>query len=61
MTPIHDTGIFGNAYDDEAVEEEVDMNNVVSSYTISDAPLTKFLKNHPKDQVIGNIETHIQT
>nr|GEX67729.1 hypothetical protein [Tanacetum cinerariifolium] len=61
MTPIHDTGIFGNAYDDEAVEEEVDMNNVVSSYTISDAPLTKFLKNHPKDQVIGNIETYIQT
>nr|GEZ01567.1 ribonuclease H-like domain-containing protein [Tanacetum cinerariifolium] len=34
------------------VEEEVDMNNVVSSYTIPDAPLTKFLKDHPKDQVI---------
>nr|GEZ11163.1 hypothetical protein [Tanacetum cinerariifolium] len=32
------------------VEEEVDMNNVVSSYTIPDAPLTKFLKDHPKDQ-----------
>nr|GEW88083.1 ribonuclease H-like domain-containing protein [Tanacetum cinerariifolium] len=28
MNPINDTGIFGNAYDDEAVEEEVDMNNV---------------------------------
>nr|GEW25713.1 auxilin-like protein [Tanacetum cinerariifolium] len=43
--------IFGNAYDDEAVEEEVDMNNVFSSYTIPDAPLTKFLKDHPKDQM----------
>nr|GEX04412.1 putative ribonuclease H-like domain-containing protein [Tanacetum cinerariifolium] len=32
------------------VEEEVDMNNVVSSYTIPDGPLTKFLKDHPKDQ-----------
>nr|GEU68618.1 hypothetical protein [Tanacetum cinerariifolium] len=53
VTPINDTGIFGNAYDDEAVEEEVDMNNVDSSYTILDAPLTKFLKDHPKDQVIG--------
>nr|GEZ60998.1 hypothetical protein [Tanacetum cinerariifolium] len=49
-----------NAYDDEAVEEEVDMNNVVSSYTIPDAPLTKFLKDHPKDQVIGSIETPVQ-
>nr|GEX21251.1 hypothetical protein [Tanacetum cinerariifolium] len=45
-------GIFGNAYDDEAVEEEVDMNNVVSSYTILDAPLTKVLKDHPKDQTL---------
>nr|GEW30298.1 hypothetical protein [Tanacetum cinerariifolium] len=53
VTPINDTGIFGNAYDDEAVEEKVDMNNVVSSYTILDAPLTKVLKDHPKDQVIG--------
>nr|GEV26475.1 hypothetical protein [Tanacetum cinerariifolium] len=61
MTPINDTKIFGNAYDDEAVEEEVDINNVVSSYSIPDAPLTKFLKDHPKDKVIGNIETPVQT
>nr|GEU86349.1 hypothetical protein [Tanacetum cinerariifolium] len=50
VTPINYTGIFGNAYDDEAVEEEVDMNNVVSYYIIPDAPLTKFLKDHHKDQ-----------
>ncbi|GKA87666.1 putative ribonuclease H-like domain-containing protein [Tanacetum coccineum] len=31
---IDDTGIFGNAYDD--VKEEVDMNNVDTSYTASD-------------------------
>nr|GEU91738.1 hypothetical protein [Tanacetum cinerariifolium] len=43
------------------MEEEVDMNNAVSSYTILDAPLTKFLKDHPKDQVIVNIETPVQT
>nr|GEW64419.1 hypothetical protein [Tanacetum cinerariifolium] len=61
MTPINNTRIFGNAYDDEAVEEEVDMNNVVSSYTIPDVPLTKFIKDHPKDQVIGTIETLVQT
>nr|GFA38779.1 putative ribonuclease H-like domain-containing protein [Tanacetum cinerariifolium] len=61
VTLINNTGIFGNAYDDEAVEEEVDMNNVVSSYIILDAPLTKFLKDQLKDQVIGSIETPIQT
>ncbi|GJZ64467.1 putative ribonuclease H-like domain-containing protein, partial [Tanacetum coccineum] len=53
VSPMHDTGIFGNAYDDEDVEEKVDMNNVVSSYTVLDAPFTKFLKDHPKDQAIG--------
>ncbi|GKD19615.1 putative ribonuclease H-like domain-containing protein, partial [Tanacetum coccineum] len=35
------------------VEEEVDMNNVVSSYKVPDAPFIKFLKDHPKDQAIG--------
>ncbi|GJZ26153.1 putative ribonuclease H-like domain-containing protein [Tanacetum coccineum] len=58
---MHDTRIFGNAYDDEDVEEEVDMNNVVSSYTVPDAPFTKFLKDHPKDQVIGSLKTPVQT
>ncbi|GJU87672.1 putative ribonuclease H-like domain-containing protein [Tanacetum coccineum] len=40
--------IIGNAYDD--VEEEVDMNNVDTSYTASDAPFTKFLNDHPQEQ-----------
>nr|GEU60411.1 uncharacterized mitochondrial protein AtMg00810-like [Tanacetum cinerariifolium] len=31
-------------------KEEVDMNNVDSSYIIPDDPLTKFLKDHPKNQ-----------
>ncbi|GJR17323.1 putative ribonuclease H-like domain-containing protein [Tanacetum coccineum] len=59
--PIHDTRIFGNAYDDEDVEEEVDMNNVASSYTVPDVPFTKFHKDHPKNQVIGSLKTHVQT
>nr|GEY13204.1 ribonuclease H-like domain-containing protein [Tanacetum cinerariifolium] len=37
VTPIDDTGIFGNAYDDEVLEEEVDMNNLDSSYIILEA------------------------
>ncbi|GKA95139.1 putative ribonuclease H-like domain-containing protein [Tanacetum coccineum] len=58
---MHDSGIFGNGYDDEDVEEEVDMNNVASSYTAPDAPFTKFLKDHPQDQVIRSLKTHVQT
>ncbi|GJU35496.1 putative ribonuclease H-like domain-containing protein [Tanacetum coccineum] len=59
VSSMDNTGIFGNAYDD--VEEEVDMNNVDTSYTASDAPFTKFLKEHPQDQVIGSLKTPIQT
>ncbi|GKE36119.1 putative ribonuclease H-like domain-containing protein, partial [Tanacetum coccineum] len=46
--------IFGYAYDDEDVEEEVDMNNVISSYLVPDPSFTKFHKDHPKDQVFRN-------
>nr|GFA59892.1 hypothetical protein [Tanacetum cinerariifolium] len=45
VTPIDDTRIFGNAYDDDVLEEEVAMNNVDSSYAIPKA--TKFLKDRP--------------
>ncbi|GKB48348.1 putative ribonuclease H-like domain-containing protein [Tanacetum coccineum] len=61
VSPMRDTGIFGNAYDDEDVEEEVDMNNVVSSYKVHDTLFIKFLKDHPKDQVIGSLKTPVQT
>nr|GEV13597.1 hypothetical protein [Tanacetum cinerariifolium] len=44
----NDTAIFGNAYDDEVLEEDVDMNNVDSSYTIPES--TKFFKDHPKNK-----------
>ncbi|GKB71584.1 hypothetical protein Tco_0932996 [Tanacetum coccineum] len=58
---MDNTGIFGNAYDDEDLEEEVDMNNVDTSYTASDAPFTKFLKDHPQEQVIRSLKTPVQT
>ncbi|GKE12341.1 putative ribonuclease H-like domain-containing protein, partial [Tanacetum coccineum] len=61
VSSMNDTRIFGNSYDDEDVEEEVDMNNVVSSYRIPDDPFTKFHKDHPEYQVIGNLKTPIQT
>ncbi|GKA96772.1 hypothetical protein Tco_0818867 [Tanacetum coccineum] len=61
VSSMDNTGIFGNAYDDEDVEEEVDMNNVISSYSVPDTSFIKFHKDHPKKQVIGSLETLVQT
>ncbi|GJV73836.1 hypothetical protein Tco_1493831 [Tanacetum coccineum] len=58
---MDNTGIFRNAYDDEDVEEEVDMNNVISSYTFPNTSFTKFHKDHHEDQVIGSLKTPVQT
>ncbi|GJS02760.1 putative ribonuclease H-like domain-containing protein [Tanacetum coccineum] len=58
---MDNTGIFGNAYDDEDVEEEVDMNNVILSYSVPDPSFTKFHKDHHEDQVIGSLKTPVQT
>ncbi|GKG36717.1 hypothetical protein Tco_0444395, partial [Tanacetum coccineum] len=41
--------------------EEVDINNVDTSYTTSDTPFTKFHKDHPEDQVIGSLKNPVQT
>ncbi|GKE43161.1 copia protein [Tanacetum coccineum] len=60
VSSMDNTGIFGNAYDDEDLEEEVDMNNVISSYSVPDTSFTKFHKDHPEDQVIGSLKTPIQ-
>nr|GFB96915.1 hypothetical protein [Tanacetum cinerariifolium] len=58
-SPVNDTGIFVNAYDDDVLKEEFDINNVDSSYAIPEA--TKFLKYHPQEQVIGSLETPVET
>ncbi|GKE20033.1 putative ribonuclease H-like domain-containing protein, partial [Tanacetum coccineum] len=61
ISSMDNTGIFRNAYDDEDVEEEVDMNNVISSYSVLDTSFTKFHKDHPEDQVIRSLKTPVQT
>ncbi|GJT37603.1 putative ribonuclease H-like domain-containing protein [Tanacetum coccineum] len=61
ISSMDNTSIFGNAYDDEDVEEVVDMNNVNSSYSVPYTSFTKFHKDHPEDQMIGSLKTLIQT
>nr|GEX52783.1 hypothetical protein [Tanacetum cinerariifolium] len=55
----NDTRIFGNAYDNDVLEDEVDMNNIDLYYAIPEA--TNFLKDHPQEQVIKSLETPVQT
>ncbi|GJS56836.1 retrovirus-related pol polyprotein from transposon TNT 1-94 [Tanacetum coccineum] len=61
VTPIDDTGCFGNAYDDEDVGVEADLNNLETTLNVSPIPTTRIDKDHPKDQIIGDFNSAIQT
>ncbi|GJW11405.1 putative ribonuclease H-like domain-containing protein [Tanacetum coccineum] len=61
VTPMDDTGIFGNAYDDEDVGAEVDLKNLETTINVSPIPTTRIDKDHPKDQIIGDFNSAIQT
>ncbi|GJZ54335.1 putative ribonuclease H-like domain-containing protein [Tanacetum coccineum] len=55
------TGIFRGAYDDEDVGAEVDLNNLETTMNVSPIPTTRIYKDHPKDHIIGDINSAIQT
>ncbi|GJW54000.1 putative reverse transcriptase, RNA-dependent DNA polymerase [Tanacetum coccineum] len=61
VTPMDDTGIFGNAYDDEDVGAEADLNNLETTLNVSSIPTTRIDKDHPKDQIIRDFNSAIQT
>ncbi|GJU16188.1 putative ribonuclease H-like domain-containing protein [Tanacetum coccineum] len=58
---IDDTRIFGNAYDDEDVGAEADLNNLETTMNVSPIPTTRIDKDHPKDQIIRDLNSAIQT
>ncbi|GKC47576.1 hypothetical protein Tco_1065298, partial [Tanacetum coccineum] len=58
---VNDTGIFGNAYDDEDVGAEADLNNLETTMNVSPIRTTRIDKDHPKDQIIGDLNSAIQT
>ncbi|GJZ28897.1 ribonuclease H-like domain-containing protein [Tanacetum coccineum] len=49
VTPMDNTRIFGNAYDDEDVGAEADLNNLETTMNVSPIPTTRIDKDHPKD------------
>ncbi|GJS98350.1 putative ribonuclease H-like domain-containing protein [Tanacetum coccineum] len=61
VTLMDDTRIFGNAYDDEDVGVEADLNNLETTMNVSPIPTTRIDKDHPKDQIIGDLTSAIQT
>ncbi|GKB29671.1 putative ribonuclease H-like domain-containing protein, partial [Tanacetum coccineum] len=61
MTLMDDTRIFGNAYDDEDVGADADLNNLETTMNVNPIPTTRIEKDHPKDQIIGDFNLAIQT
>ncbi|GJX99587.1 hypothetical protein Tco_0356606 [Tanacetum coccineum] len=60
VTPMDDTRIFGNAYDDEDVGADADLNNLEITMNVSSIPTTRMDKDHPKDQIIGDFNSAIE-
>ncbi|GJU67574.1 ribonuclease H-like domain-containing protein [Tanacetum coccineum] len=54
---LQDTGIFGNAYDDEDVGAKADLNNLETTMSVRPIPTTRIHKDHPKEQIIGDINS----
>ncbi|GKE29358.1 putative ribonuclease H-like domain-containing protein [Tanacetum coccineum] len=53
--------IFGNAYDDEDVGVEADLNNLETTINVSPISTTRIDKDHPKDQIIRDFNLAIRT
>ncbi|GKD45866.1 putative ribonuclease H-like domain-containing protein [Tanacetum coccineum] len=60
-TDLLNTGIFSGAYDDEDEGAEADLNNLETNMNVSPIPTTRIHKDHPKDQIIGDINSATQT
>ncbi|GKA93450.1 hypothetical protein Tco_0815436 [Tanacetum coccineum] len=54
---LQDTGIFESAYDDEYVGAKADLNNLETNMSVSPIPTTKIHKDHPKAQIIGEVDS----
>ncbi|GJT51376.1 putative ribonuclease H-like domain-containing protein [Tanacetum coccineum] len=55
------TGIFSGVYDDEDEGAEADLNNLETTMNASPIPITRIHKDHPKDQIISDINSATQT
>nr|GEX68020.1 putative ribonuclease H-like domain-containing protein [Tanacetum cinerariifolium] len=61
MSTLEATGIFDGAFDDRDLGAEADTNNLDSSIVFSPIPTTKVHKDHPKEQIIRDLNLNTQT
>ncbi|GKC87160.1 putative ribonuclease H-like domain-containing protein, partial [Tanacetum coccineum] len=54
-------GIFNGAYDDENVGAVANFNNMDDTINVSTIPILRIHKDHPKDQILGDPKSAIQT
>ncbi|GJS23341.1 putative ribonuclease H-like domain-containing protein [Tanacetum coccineum] len=60
MQSLDNTGIFDDAYDDREVGADAYLNNLETTMNVSPIPTTRIHKDHPKDQIIGDINSATQ-
>nr|GEX59424.1 hypothetical protein [Tanacetum cinerariifolium] len=58
---LEDTRIFDDAYDDRDKGAESDYNNLEIVISVSPIPSNRIHKDHPKEQIIGEVNTAVQT
>nr|GEW89465.1 putative ribonuclease H-like domain-containing protein [Tanacetum cinerariifolium] len=58
---LQDTGIFSGAYDDEVKGVVADLNNLELTTVVSPIPITRIHKDHPKEQITGDLLLAPQT
>nr|GEZ86128.1 putative ribonuclease H-like domain-containing protein [Tanacetum cinerariifolium] len=56
-----DIGIFSGAYDDEVEGVKADFNNLKLTTVVSPILTTRIHKDHPKEQIIGDLLSALQT
>ncbi|GJR20230.1 ribonuclease H-like domain-containing protein [Tanacetum coccineum] len=54
-------GIINGAYDDENVSVVADFNNMDDTINVSPIPILRIHKDHPKDQILGDLKSAVQT
>ncbi|GJU98979.1 ribonuclease H-like domain-containing protein [Tanacetum coccineum] len=61
MPALVDYSIFDSSKDDEDVGAEADMNNLDTTIQVSPSPTTRIHKDHPLNQMIGDLQSATQT
>nr|GEX94020.1 hypothetical protein [Tanacetum cinerariifolium] len=61
MPNLEDTRIFDDAYDDRDEGAEADYNNLEKVISVIPIPSTRIHKDHPKEQIIGEVNSVVQT